>query len=128
MSPHAQVSLLWIRPMDVPVSPSVLSTLHKLRSETKRKLASLNKRQSELETELQEVGQKIESTQRWVALLEATERQLETQRREQPKLEGKGPVSSTQVRRLIKVLDISEPVWLNRGLCACRDSSRRRPP
>jgi hypothetical protein len=51
------------------------------------------------------LGQEIESTQRALELVEATEEQLAAQEAEYQEDEGHGPEASTQVRGLAKASD-----------------------
>jgi hypothetical protein len=64
------------RRMEVPASSTVLSALAELRKELQGELAGLVETRSELEGELQAVSVEIESKQRALELVEATQRQL----------------------------------------------------
>jgi hypothetical protein len=84
--------------MDVPVPDSLRSALGELRKELQGELGALVERRSGLEIEMQALDQEIETKQRALELVEATERQLAGQGRGQPDVEGAGPGASTQVR------------------------------
>jgi hypothetical protein len=105
--------------MDAPVPDTVLSRLAKLRRELEGELKRFVKRRSGLERQLRALGTRIESRQRALKLLEATERQLAAQGQGQPDLEGWGTGvggetgASKQVRGVGgEVAHISELVWL----------------
>jgi chromosome segregation ATPase len=61
--------------MDVPELESVLSWMGRLRRDLQRQLERLGEKQSKLEGEMQELADEIESKQRELELLEATERE-----------------------------------------------------
>jgi chromosome segregation ATPase len=81
--------------MEVATPTSVLKTLAELRRELQGELEGLAEKRSRLERELGVVDKDIEAKRRMLELVEATEEQLEAQRREQPE-DGLG--ASTQVR------------------------------
>jgi hypothetical protein len=85
--------------MEAPISESVLSALGELRGSLHGELQRLLEKKSGLEGELQAVGQEIESKQRALELVKATERQLAGQGRAQPDVGGEELVS-TVVRAL----------------------------
>jgi hypothetical protein len=92
--------------MAAPVPQSVRSALTKLRKDLKHELAGLVERRSGLERELQAVGLDIESKQRALELVEASERQLEGQAGGQG-----GSEAGAQVRGSATMLqDLSESV------------------
>jgi predicted nucleic acid-binding Zn-ribbon protein len=91
--------------MELPVPENVLSALGELRVELRGELEALVQKQSGLETELQALGKEIESKQRALQAVEATERQLAGQGRGQSEYEG-GPGASTQVRGLNNLQDL----------------------
>jgi phage shock protein A len=90
--------------MDVPVPESVISTLRKLRSELQDELTELWAKHSELQTELEALGDKIDSTRRALELVEATEEQIAAQEAGHEDHEA-GPGASTQVRGLAEAAD-----------------------
>jgi hypothetical protein len=100
------------------VPDTVLSRLAKLRRDLQDELKRDMKERSELETQLQAVGSRIESRQRALELVEATERQLRGERQGQPDLEGGGPGAGTQVRTHARSSDIHQQTRLPNGaLC-----------
>jgi hypothetical protein len=128
--------------MDASAPASVLSELGELRRELQGELKGLVEERGlgelrrakqgeleergELEQELQALSKEIESKQRELELMEATERQIGEPGRGQPATEGVGEAqASTQVRRWAKISqDIVEPVCLMWNTRPCRDRSR----
>jgi hypothetical protein len=98
--------------MDLPVPASVLSELGELRRVLQGELRGLVEKRGGLEGELQMLGKEIESKQRALELVEATERQLASQGRGEPELEGQAQVRGRDKR----VHDINESVWSNLAL------------
>jgi hypothetical protein len=112
----------------VPVADRVPSALGELRRELQGELEELVKRRSGLERQLQTLRKEIESKQRALELVEATERQWAGQRQGQPHVEGLATGVSTQVRAYVKLQDTSGPVWPTVGSCPRCDSPRQRLP
>jgi hypothetical protein len=83
--------------MEVPVSNAVLSILGKLRRGLQQELEELEKRRPGLEDQLKTLLTGIESRQRALKLLKATERRLAKPGRGESDLEWPGAGESTQV-------------------------------
>jgi hypothetical protein len=95
--------------MNVPVPAGVLPVMGELRGQLLRELGELVEKRTGLEGELQAVDKEIDSKQRALQLLNATQGQWVEQERAQPDVKGGGPGASTQVRALPQVKGHQRP-------------------